>query len=191
MTQKAPADTVPVSNPNSQMIPVPTRSEAAEYYFTYIDKVPRGDIRRLLREQAVETQALLRGLSDDQSRYRYAAGKWSLRQVLSHINDAERVFSFRAFWFARGFDTPLPSFDQDEGVSFALADDRPWSSHVDELTAIRAATVALFDGLPDDAWDRRGVASGSAVSVRALAYICAGHVAHHLGVIETHYLKGL
>ena len=172
------------------MMTVPDRSEAAEYYFTYIDKVPPGDIRRVLSEQAADTLTLLRGISDDQSRHRYAPDKWSIRQVVSHINDAERVFAFRAFWFARGFDTPLPSYDQDAGMPFAMADERPWRSHADEFAAVRTATVALFESLPDAAWDRRGIASGSPVSVRALAYICAGHVAHHRGVLEARYLKG-
>jgi len=104
------------------------------------------------------------------------------------MNDAERVFSFRAFWFARGFASALASFEQDMAVPFARADDREWATHLDEFAAIRAATVALFDGLDDTAWDRRGTASGHAVSVRALAYICAGHVAHHVEVLRTRYL---
>ena len=172
------------------MIAVPDRSEAAESYFTYINKVPPGDIRQVLANQAADTLTLLGGISDEQSRYRYASDKWSIRQVVSHINDAERVFSFRAFWFARGFDTPLASYDQDAGMPFAMADERSWRSHVDEFAAIRSATVALFDSLPDVAWDRRGTASDNPVSVRALAFICAGHVAHHREVLEARYLKG-
>jgi hypothetical protein len=166
----------------------PDAAEAAEYYFTYINKVPTGDIRRVLADQAGDALTLLRGISDEQSLRRYAPGKWSIREVVSHINDAERVFSFRAFWFARGFDAPMPSYDQDAGMPEAMADPREWDSHLDEFAAIRAATVALFEGLPDAAWDRRGIASDHSVSVRALAYICAGHVAHHIGVIRERYL---
>ena len=166
----------------------PARSEAADYYFAYIDQVPRGDIRLLLAAQSGETLTLLRAITEDESLRRYAPGKWSLRDLLSHVNDAERVFSFRAFWFARGFTTALASFDQDACVPLAVADSRTWRSHVDEFAAIRSATVALFDGLPDAAWDRRGIASGNPVSVRALAYICAGHVAHHLAVVRERYL---
>ena len=171
------------------MISSPDRSEAAEYYFTYIDKVPAGDIRRVLADQAGVTLRLLRGISDERSLHRYAPGKWSIREVVSHLNDAERVFSFRAFWFARGFDIPMPSYDQDAGMPFAMADERSWDSHLDEFAAIRAATVALVDSLPDAAWDRRGIASGMPVSVRALAYICAGHVAHHLDLLRSRYLQ--
>ena len=172
------------------MTRVPDRTEAADYYFTYIDRVPPGDIRQVLAHQAADTLTLLRGISDEQSRHRYASDKWSIRQVVSHMNDAERVFSFRAFWFARGFDTPMASYDQDAGMPFAMADERSWRSHVDEFAADRSATVALFESLPDAAWDRRGTASDNPVSVRALAYICAGHVAHHRQVLEARYLKG-
>jgi hypothetical protein len=166
----------------------PDRSEAAEFYFTYIDKVPAGDIRRVLATQSAETLSLLRSISDEQSLTRYAPGKWSIRELVAHVNDAERVFSFRAFWFARAFDTPLASYDQDAGMPLARADARSWGSHLEEFAAIRSATMALFDNLPDEAWKRRGVASDHPVSVRALAYICAGHVAHHVGILEERYL---
>jgi hypothetical protein len=170
------------------MIAPPDRSEAADFYFTYIDKVGPGDVRRLLADQSEEVLMRLRGISDERSLYRYGPGKWSIRELVSHVNDAERVFSFRAFWFARGLEAPLASFEQDAVVRLAAADERPWGSHLDEFAAIRAATVALFDGLPLTAWDRRGIASDKEVSVRALAYICAGHVTHHLDVLRTHYL---
>ena len=170
------------------LLTAPGRSEAAEYYFTYIDKVPPGDIRRVLADQAGDVLGLLRRISDAQSLHRYAPDKWSIREVVSHINDAERVFAFRAFWFARGFDAPMPSYDQDAGVPAARADDRAWSSHLEEFAAVRAATVSLFDSLPAAAWERRGVASDNPVSVRALAYICAGHVAHHVAILQERYL---
>ncbi len=171
------------------MITGPDRTEAAEYYFTYIDKVPSGDICRILDAQLPETVAFLRGISETQSLHRYAPGKWSIRQAVSHVNDAERLFVFRAFWFARGFDAALPSFDQDVAASTAGADDRPWSSHIDEFSAIRAASLAFFRSLPPDAWTRRGLASGNPFSVRALAYIVAGHVNHHAGILRERYLS--
>ena len=166
----------------------PDRTEAAEYYFTYIDQVGAGDIREILAAQAGEAQAFFERISDEASTRRYAPGKWTIRQVLSHVNDTERLFVFRALWFARGFDTPLPSFDQDVAIAAAAADDRPWRSHVDEFRAIRAATVPFFGTMPDEAWTRRGVASGNPFSVRALAYIAAGHVAHHLRLLRERYL---
>src|SRR6186713_638855 len=99
--------------------PRPERSESAEYYFNYIDQVPSGDIREVLAAQAVDILPLLEGISEEQSTGRYAPDKWSIRQVLSHINDTERVFTMRAFWFARGYDTALPGFDQDIAVGSA------------------------------------------------------------------------
>lgn len=169
-------------------ITAPDRTEAAEYYFTYIDQVPGGDICDILRAQIPETVPLLKGISEEQSLHRYAPEKWSIRQVVSHLNDTERLFVFRALWFARGFDSPLPSFDQNIAIATAGADDRPWSSHVDEFRVVRSATVAFFQDLPADAWSRRGIASGNPFTVRALAYISAGHVAHHLRILRERYL---
>jgi len=167
---------------------VPDRTEAVPYYFTYIDKVPPGDVRVTLAAQLVETKALLAGVTDEVSLRQYEPGKWTLRQVMSHINDTERLFVFRAMWFARGFDSPLPSFDQDAAVSTAAANERSLGSHLDEFETVRRASVTLFGGLPDEAWSRRGVASGNPVTVRALSYITAGHLAHHLGLLREHYL---
>jgi uncharacterized damage-inducible protein DinB len=171
------------------MTTAPDRTEAAEYYFTYIGQVPAGDIREILDTQAGETLALLEGISEEESLRRYAPGKWSIRQVASHVNDTERAFVFRALWFARGFDTPLPSFDQDVAIAAAGADERPWRSHVDEFRSVRAATLSFFRNLPEDAWSRRGVASGNPFTVRALAWIVAGHVTHHGTILRERYLS--
>jgi DinB superfamily len=168
---------------------IPDRNEAAEYYFTYIDQVSMGEICEVLNAQLTETVALLRGISDEQSLHRYAPGKWTIRQVVSHLNDTERVFVFRAFWFARGFDSPLPSFDQNIAVSAAGADERSWESHLEEFRAVRTATLAFFQTLPAEAWSVRGVASENPFTVRALAYIVAGHVAHHIAILRERYLK--
>ena len=172
------------------MIPRPDRTDAAEYYFTYIDKVPEGDIRQILRSQLADMLALLSSVTEDGSRHRYAPGKWSLRQVMSHITDTERVFTFRALWFARGFETPLASYDQDVAIASAGADDRSWTSHVDEFRAVRQASIALFDSLSDEAWARRGIASDKPVSVRGLAFITAGHVFHHTQIMCERYGAG-
>jgi DinB family protein len=171
------------------MTAIPDRTEAAEYYFTYIDKVGSGDICEILREQQSETLALLQSIDEDQSLYRYAPDKWSIREVLSHLNDSERVFGFRALWFARGLDSPLPSFDQEIAVAEAGADQRSWKSHVDEFAALREGTLAFYDNLPAAAWTRRGIASGNPFTVRAVAYIIAGHVTHHIGFLQTRYLN--
>jgi hypothetical protein len=171
------------------MVSAPERAETAEYYHRYIDQVPAGDIRDVLEHQLGDAGSILEAISEEQSLHRYAPGKWSIREVVAHINDTERLFTFRAFWFARALGEPLPSFDQDIAASHAGAGDRTWRSHLDEFRAVRAATVALFRNLPAEAWTRRGMASGNPFTVRALAYIAAGHVAHHLRILREQYLK--
>ena len=175
--------------PSPSLSIAPDHNEAAEYYFTYIDKVPAGDIREILEAQRAEMLELFGSISEERSTHRYAPDKWSIRQLLAHINDTERLFSFRAMWFARGFDSELPSFDQNVAIAGAAADERTWKSHVEEFKAIRPATQALFDNLPSEAWDRRGIASGNPFTVRALAYICAGHVEHHARILRERYLE--
>jgi hypothetical protein len=167
----------------------PDRTEAAEYYFRYIDRVQGTDICRVLVKQRQEMSELLRGISEEQSLFRYAPDKWSIREVLAHVNDGERLFVGRAWWFARGFDTPLPSFDQDVAARNVRADQRSWHDHVDEFLAIRGATVSFFNGLDGAAWKRAGTASDMHMTVRALAYITAGHVIHHAGILSERYLN--
>lgn len=166
----------------------PDQSEFAEYYLTYVSKVPDGDIRRTLREQGLTARAMLEAIPAPKAGHRYGPDKWSIRQVVSHINDTERVFAFRAFWFARGLEPSLPSFDQDEAIKGAVADEREWPGLIHEFTAVRSATVDLFDSLDTEAWPRRGIASGNPFTVRALAWITAGHVEHHLGLLRERYL---
>ena len=172
------------------IISAPDRTEYAAYYSPYIDKVAGNDVLAVLEAQLGQTLPVLEHVSEERSLHRYAPDKWSIRQVMSHVNDTERLFAFRAFWFARGIEDPLPSFDQDAAVTIAGADERPWSSHDDEFKSIRAGTLTLFRNLPADAWMRRGVASGNPFTVRALAYICAGHVTHHVNVLQERYLTG-
>jgi DinB superfamily len=171
------------------MIKRPERTEFADYYSTYVNKVSEGDIRQILEAQALEVPKLLEGVPEAQADYRYAPDKWSIREVLAHLNDCERLFVFRAFWFARGFSDPLPSFDQDVAMTSAWADRRSWGDHIGEFKAVRAATLAFFRDLPAEAWDRRGMASDNPVTVRALAYITAGHVAHHVALLNERYLS--
>jgi uncharacterized damage-inducible protein DinB len=142
----------------------------------------------VLTAQLDETVTFLSAISEEQSLRRYAPDKWSMRELLGHVNDTERVFMYRAMWFARGFQDPLPSFDQEIGFKAADSDHISWASHIEEFRAIRSSTLAFFRNLPADAWLRSGIASDSPVSVRALAYIVAGHVSHHLGILRERYL---
>lgn len=169
------------------MLGTPQKSEAPPYYFTYIDRIADEDIVSALEKQSQEMLGFVRGISDERSLHRYASDKWSIRQVLSHISDCERLFVFRAFWFGRGFDSPLPSFDQNIGVAGAGADGIAWSRHVEEFQAVRLATLAFVRNLPEEAWMREGVASGNRFSVRAMLYLACGHVAHHRTILEERY----
>ena len=166
----------------------PEANEAAPYYSRYIDRVASDDIVPALDAQSSEILSFLSGISEDKSLHRYEPDKWSIRQVLSHVNDTERVFLFRAFWFARGLEGALQSFDQDPCAATAGADARSWASHVEEFRAIRLSGLTLFRNLPAEAWMRSGVASGNSVTTRALAYIVAGHAAHHVAVLQERYL---
>ncbi len=170
------------------MIGRPTKSEAAEYYFTYIDQVKGDDIQVVLATQLEESPAFFTGISEDKSLHRYAPEKWSIRQVLNHISDAERAFAFRALWFGRNFSTPLPSYDQNIAASAAEADRISWAAHIEEFRSVRLATISLFANLPSEGWMRTGVASENLFTVRALAYIIAGHYAYHVKILNERYL---
>ncbi|MEP6992013.1 MAG: DinB family protein [bacterium] len=169
------------------MITRPDHSEAPEYYFTYIDQALGDDVRVVLEAEEQKTIAALRALGEARSLHRYAPGKWSIREVVSHINDCERLFTYRAFWFARGLEGALPSFDQDAAVVGAKADDRTFAAHITEFAALRASTRSLFANLPDEAWSREGIASGNRFTVRALAWITSGHAIHHMRLLQERY----
>jgi len=166
----------------------PAAHEAAPYYSRYINLVSSENIVNVLETQLQETLEFLSGISEEKSRHRYAPGKWSIRQLFNHVNDTERIFLFRALWFARGFQAPLPGFDQDVCVEASGADDVSWVNHIEEFRSVRLATLALFNNLPEEAWSHKGSASDSPFTVRALAYIIAGHVQHHTAVLKERYL---
>jgi len=170
------------------MLGRPEPNEAAPHFSGYINRVTSDDVVSVLENQLEETVAFLGGISEEQSLHRYEPGKWSMRQLLNHVNDGERIFLFRALWFARGFPNPLPGYDQDTGVDGAGADEISWAAQVEEFRSIRLATLAFFRNLSDDAWLRTGIANDSSATVRAIAFILAGHVAHHLEILKTRYL---
>jgi uncharacterized damage-inducible protein DinB len=166
----------------------PAGSEHASYYARYVALVPDGAIADTLRRQIPETVALVKPLTEGRARHRYAPGKWSVKEVLGHVADSERVFAYRALWFARSEGVALPGFDENSFAANAGFDERPLEDLIAELEAVRAATVALFRSLDDAAWDRSGVANDAPVSVRALAWIIAGHELHHRGILAERYL---
>jgi uncharacterized damage-inducible protein DinB len=166
----------------------PQSTEAADYYFKYIDLITSDEIVPAMENQMDEMLQFLNGISEEQSLYSYAPGKWTIREVLNHVNDGERVFTGRAFWFARGFTDALPSFEQDIAVQTAHANNTSWADLVEEFKYVRLSTISFFKSMPEEAWDKMGVASDNPVTVRALAYIIAGHVTHHMGVLREKYL---
>ncbi|MCI0404448.1 MAG: DinB family protein [Acidobacteria bacterium] len=165
----------------------PQTDEAAPYYFTYINQVTGDDVVSILEEQLKEAIPFFFGISEEKSLHRYAPEKWSIRQTLSHLTDVERLSVHRAQWFARGFDAPLPSFDQLVAVAAAEADKFPWAAHVEEFRHTRLSTVLFFRNLPAEAWTRRGIASDNPFTVGALAFVIAGHLTHHIKVLGERY----
>lgn len=166
----------------------PQTTEAADYYFAYIDLITSDEIGTVFESQLGETLQFLQGISEEESLKSYAPGKWTIRELLNHVNDCERLFLGRAFWFGRGFQDALPGFEQDLAVQHSGANQTPWAELVEEFRTVRLSTISFFKNLPDEAWSRSGIASDSPMSVRAMAYIIAGHVAHHTQVLREKYL---
>jgi uncharacterized damage-inducible protein DinB len=168
-----------------------TRPEAAEYapdFQKYTSLVPEGDVVATLSRQLNATLSFLRGLSEEQAASRYAPGKWSIKEVVGHMLDAERIFGHRAFHFARNDQTPLPGYEQDDYVLAGNFDRRQMKDLVEEFELVRRANLCLLRSLDEEAWLRRGLANDNEVSVRALAHILAGHETHHLQIIRERYL---
>jgi hypothetical protein len=170
-------------------IAAPDPSEYAPYYGRYITLVAGHDVVAALENQPRETLALLSALSEAQGDYRYAPGKWTIKEMLGHVIDAERVFSYRALRFARHDRTPLASFEQDDYVVAGNFADCRLADLTEEFVCVRRATLWLFRQLSAEAWMRRGIASDNEVSVRAVAYIIAGHELHHRRVLQEKYLR--
>ena len=172
-------------------IPAPSRpatGEFNEFYAAYIAMVPDGDVRDHLEQQAAETARFIRAKGDAWAMSRYAPGKWTVKEVINHITDAERIFTYRALRIARGDQTNLASFDENAYVPVANSDARTVTDLLEEFAAVRAATVKLVRSFDAAAWARKGSASGHAITVRALGYITCGHELHHLRVLKERYV---
>jgi uncharacterized damage-inducible protein DinB len=168
----------------------PYADEYDPYYAAYIDRVQETDVIAALRQQQAETEATLVSLSDEIASLRYAANKWSVKEVVGHLCDTERVFAYRALCIARGEDQSLPGMDQDVYVAGAKFDLRTIDSLAEELAAIRSATIALFENLDQQGWKRSGIANEVSISVRAIAFIIAGHESHHMWILREKYGVG-
>jgi uncharacterized damage-inducible protein DinB len=172
-----------------RLIPKPTEKEYAPYTISYIGLLPDDDrVLWHLQENLKSTTAFMKSLSEEELAYRYAPGKWTIKEILSHIVDDERIYSYRTLRFARNDKTELPGFEQDDYARYSRANERALEEILSEFAAVRHATVALFNSLDDDALLRSGIADGKIISVRAAAYHIAGHELRHLNVIRERYL---
>jgi uncharacterized damage-inducible protein DinB len=165
----------------------PAPSEHDPYFAKYVAFVPEGDFLAVLARQGEETAALLRGLTADQAEHRYAPGKWSVKEVVAHFVDAERVFAYRALRFARGDETPLPGYDHDLWTAHADTASRTLESLIEEFITVRHATLSFARSLTVVSEQRQGPANNASVSVRALLYLIAGHELHHVAILRERY----
>src|SRR5438067_3108905 len=169
----------------------PEAGEFAEYYGKYIAKVPGTDVPGILASERVQMSRLLAGRSERDGNFRYAPGKWTVKEILGHITDSERIFAYRALRIARQDATPLSGFEQDDYVRAGGFGDRSLADLAEEFGLVRSATVALFRPLGEEAWSRRGTTNKNQVTVRALAYIIAGHELHHREILQERYFAAI
>lgn len=165
----------------------PDPTEYEPHFAGYISLVPELDVPAVLEGQSDALRAMLAGMTVERERFRYAPGKWSVREVLGHMTDGERVFGYRALAIGRGEKQPLPGFDEDAYIRNAGFDERPAAEIVAEFATVRDANLTMLHAFDDAAWERLGTSNGATISVRALAYIMAGHVRHHLDVLRERY----
>jgi hypothetical protein len=165
----------------------PEANEYAPFYEKYVTLVPDGNIIEILEQQGEKTLALFGTLSEEKGNFRYAPDKWSIKQLVGHVADTERIFAYRALRFARNDQHPLEGFEQDGYIANADFDSCRLSDLATEFGYVRKSSIYLLRHLSDEAWRRRGVASDNEVSVRALAYMLAGHELHHLNVLSERY----
>ncbi len=170
----------------------PHESEFAEFYRHYVSLVPEVDVVPVLDRQAGDLQRVVAAVPSSQERFRYEPGKWSIREVIGHLVDAERVFGYRAFSISRGEQKALPGFDENDYVGASSYDRRPLAEIANEFAGVRLANLSVFQRLDEAEWTRVGKANGHPVSVRALAFIMIGHVRHHVGILTSRYgIQGL
>lgn len=168
----------------------PASDEYAPFYAEYVGGVPDGDVIATLADTGTEASGLLTDVSEETAGRAYAAGKWTLKEVVQHCSDAERIFAYRALCIGRGDASDLPGWDEQAYAPASRANERSLRSLLEELRTARAATISLLDGLPSHAWSLRGRANGMEVSVRGIAWITAGHLMHHLRIVRERYLDG-
>ncbi len=166
----------------------PSKSDYAEFYAGYISQVEEGDVVATLKKLQESTKKLLDSISEEKANYAYAPEKWTIKEMIEHTIDAERIFAYRFLRIYRGDETPLPSFEQNDYVKNGDANKRTLPSLAHEFYALRAANLFLFENLDDSKLDFQGIASGKRITARALLYIIAGHETHHIKILKERYL---
>jgi hypothetical protein len=166
----------------------PEKGEYAEYYERYVSLVEEADIVAVLEKQQAEMLEIFETISEEKSHFSYGADKWTIKELIGHLTDGERIFAYRALRISRADETPIEGFEQDGYIENSNFNNTPFSELTDELLLARKSNLILFKYLQDEAWSRTGTASGNPVSVRALAYIMAGHIRHHINILNERYL---
>jgi len=166
----------------------PKKNEYAEFYAGYVSLVEETDISAALLNQTNDLQQLFAEISEEKGDYRYAAGKWSVRELLGHVVDGERVFSYRALRISRGDETPLAGFEENFYVANSNFSNIKLADTLEEFSLLRQSNVLFFKNLTDEMWGKSGTASGATISVRALAYVMVGHLRHHVNILRERYL---
>lgn len=171
------------------MLQRPTENEYPSYYLPYINQVPDGDVVQLLKENLEETVKLFEGISEEDELFRYAPGKWSIKEVLGHITDTERIMSYRLLRVSRGDKTPLAGFNENDYVEAAQTNQLSMKNILEDFITTRKATISLIQNIPNGAWANIGNANGMEITTRAIAYIIAGHQIHHCNIVKERYLN--
>jgi hypothetical protein len=166
----------------------PAPTEYAPYYERYVSLVTDGDVMNVLGGQTTRLQDIFTGMPEEKGEFRYAEGKWSIKELLGHLIDGERMFAYRVLRISRGDVTPIEGFEQDGYIENAHANARSFAELLEEFSLLRRANMIFFKNLTDEDWARLGTASDATVSVRALGYIMAGHIEHHLAILQERYL---
>lgn len=167
----------------------PEKNEYAEYYERYVSLVAENDVVDVLEKQSAELLELFKSITEERSLYAYSEGKWTIKEVIGHLTDGERIFAYRALRISRADKTPIEGFEQDGYIENSNFNHTPLADLIAELLAVRRANLIFFKNLTADAWQRAGTASENTVSVRALAYIMAGHIRHHVNILKERYLN--
>ena len=166
----------------------PDATEFDAYYNKYVSLVTEPDLIRVLEEQPDELNNLLGGLDEEKGKFAYAEGQWTIKEVISHLIDGERIFAYRVLRISRGDETPIEGFEQDGYIENSYANERSFDDLLSEFKLQREANLRLLNNLRDDSWKRMGTASGKPISARALGFIMAGHIRHHIGILKARYL---